>query len=155
MVSYKFLRILGGREMSQTFHALEIRAGDLLRGRLAHFGRRAPVIFAGEEVDGALFHVDAGHAVSGVEAAEIEIQIAVEDAVGLARVHVLAISSQSLSCLPPDAIMAECGVGSSGVLGQGSKRGKSQEARCTSEGQCRRTQISCLFTFGLFGAIMP
>jgi len=74
--------------MTQTFHALEICAGDLFGGGLAHCRGGAPVVFAGKEVDRAFLDVDAGDAVSGVEAAEIEVQVAVEDAVGLAGVHV-------------------------------------------------------------------
>ena len=81
-------RVLRGGEVAQAGHALHHGALDLVGRLLAHVGRGAPVVLAREEVDGALLDVDAGHAVARVEAAEVEVQVAVEDAVRLARVQV-------------------------------------------------------------------
>lgn len=74
--------------MAQAGHALHHGAGDLVGGGLAHGGGGAPVVLAGEEVDGALLDVDGGDAVARVEAAEVEVEVAVEDAVRLAAVQV-------------------------------------------------------------------
>ena len=75
--------------MPQSFHGAEIRALDLLRRGLRHLRRRGPVELACEEVDGTFLDVDGGDTVAGVESAEVEIKIAVEDAVGLTGIHML------------------------------------------------------------------
>lgn len=74
--------------MAEVCHLLESGTLDLVRGRLAHLRRGAPIILTSEEVDGALSDVDLVDAVSRVEAAKVKVQIPVEDAVRLAAVHV-------------------------------------------------------------------
>lgn len=79
-IAHKDLRILRGREVAQPFHGREVGALDLVRGGLGHLGRGRPVVDARQEVDRALGDVDLVHAVPGVEAAEVEVEVAVEDA---------------------------------------------------------------------------
>ena len=83
----KFGRILRRREMAQSRHALHHRSRDLIGGCFAHGWCGAPVILARQEVDGTFLDIDTGHTVSRVEAAEVEVQVAVEDAVGLTAVQ--------------------------------------------------------------------
>ena len=83
----KFSRILRRREMAQSRHALHHCSRDLIGGRFAHGRCGAPVILAGQEVDGTFLDIDTGHTVSRVEAAEVEVQVAMEDAVGLTAVQ--------------------------------------------------------------------
>ena len=80
-------RILRRWEMAQARHALHHRSGDLISGGFAHGWSGAPVVLASQKVDGAFLDVDAGHTVPRVEAAEVEVQVAVEDAVGLTAVE--------------------------------------------------------------------
>lgn len=74
--------------MSQILHSSHVRPLDLICRRLAHIRRRTPVILTRQEIDWTLLDVNLAHAVTSVEAAEVEVQIAVEDAIGLAGVHV-------------------------------------------------------------------
>lgn len=66
-------------EVAKAFHLLEIRPGYLVRRRLAHLWRGAPVVLSSEEVYGALAHIDLLYAIPGIEAAKVEIEIAVEN----------------------------------------------------------------------------
>lgn len=63
-------------------------ARDLLSGSSRQLGRRGPVVLAGEHVDGAGGRVDRGEALAAVPAAEIKVEVTVEEAVGLRRVRV-------------------------------------------------------------------
>lgn len=83
MDTHEFARVLSGRKVAQVLHGLEVRAADLFGGVLAHLRGRAPVVLAREEVDRALVDVDAGDAVARIEAAEVKVQVTVEDAVRL------------------------------------------------------------------------
>ncbi len=74
--------------MSQILHGRHIRPLDLVRCRLTHTWRRAPVILTGQKVDRTLLNIDLVHTVTSIKAAEVEVQIAMEDAIGLAGVHV-------------------------------------------------------------------
>jgi hypothetical protein len=74
--------------MSQSLHGRHPRPLNLIRRRLAHLRRRAPIILPGQKVNRAFRAVDGRDAVAGVEAAEVEVEVAVKDAVGLAGVHV-------------------------------------------------------------------
>ena len=92
--------------MSQVLHSRHIRALNLIRRRFAHVGSGAPIILARQEVNRTLLAVDLADAVAGVEAAEVEVQVAVEDAVGLAGVHVpdeLFVDVGGFWCLPPQS----------------------------------------------------
>jgi hypothetical protein len=82
-IRHKLGRILRRREMSQSLHSLVLRAGDLIGCSLAHLRRVGPVVFACEHVDGARVGVDGGDAGAAVEAAEVEVEVAVEDLVAL------------------------------------------------------------------------
>ena len=79
--------ILSRREMTQPSHALEISTLDLLAGRLRHLRCGRPVVFAGQEIDGAFLGIDLTDAIAGVKAAEVEVKIAVEDAIRLTRIE--------------------------------------------------------------------
>jgi hypothetical protein len=81
-------RILGRRKVSQPLHALEVGPFDLLAGRLRHLRGRRPIVLAGQEIHGAFLAVDLADALAGVKAAKVEVEIAVEDTVRLARVQV-------------------------------------------------------------------
>ena len=76
---YKLLRILRRGEVAQARHGLVPRAPYLVRGLLGHLGRVGPVVFAGEHEDGAGVCVDVRDAGAAVEAAEVEVEVAVED----------------------------------------------------------------------------
>lgn len=76
---HKLGRVLRRREVAQVRHSLVHRAGDLVRRLLRHVGRVGPVVFAGEHVDGAGVCVDGGDAGAAVPAAEVEVEVAVED----------------------------------------------------------------------------
>lgn len=74
--------------MSQSLHTLHHCPLNLIRRGLTHLRGGTPVILTGQEIDGAFLGVDGGDAVAGVEAAEVEVEVAVENAVGLPGVHV-------------------------------------------------------------------
>ena len=78
--------------MAQPLHRLKVCALDFLGRLLRHLGCGAPVELTRQEIDWAFLDVDLSNAVARVEAAEIEVQVAVEDAVRLAGVHVLDCS---------------------------------------------------------------
>lgn len=67
--------------MSQILHGLEVRALDLVCRRFTHLGSGTPVVLAGQEVDWTLLDVDFCHSVTCVEAAEVEVEVAVENSV--------------------------------------------------------------------------
>ena len=55
---HKDPRVLRRREVSETRHALMLRALDLVGGRLGHLRCVGPVVLACQHVDGALGGVD-------------------------------------------------------------------------------------------------
>ena len=124
--THEFVWILRRREMAKPLHGLEICPLDLLGGCVAHLGRRAPVILARQEVYRALLDVDRGDPVPRVEASKVEVEVAVEDTVGLAGIHVLDVERYGQCIWRVDADI-----------------------------KVELTQISCLLTSGLCGAIMP
>lgn len=73
-------------KVSQPSHALEIGPFDLFGCRLRHLRRGRPIILARQEVDGTYLAVDLIDAVAGVEAAEVEVEIAMEDTIRLTRI---------------------------------------------------------------------
>ncbi len=75
--------------MTQPLHRGEVGTLDLLCRGLAHLRCGRPVKFSRQEVDGTFLDIDLGDTIAGVEAAEIEIEVAVEYTVGLAGVHML------------------------------------------------------------------
>lgn len=64
--------------MAKTFHLFEIGPLYLVRCGFAHFWRSAPVILSSEEVNWTLAHIDFVHTIPSIEAAEIEVEIAME-----------------------------------------------------------------------------
>lgn len=87
--AYEFLRVFGGREVAKSFHGGEVGTLDLLGRGLTHLRRGTPVVLAGQEVDGTFCHVDLVNAIPCVKASKVEVEIAVENAICLARVHML------------------------------------------------------------------
>lgn len=87
--AYEFLRVFGGREVAKSFHGGEVGTLDLLGRGLTHLRRGTPVVLAGQEVDGTFGHVDLVDAIPCIKASEVEVEIAVENAICLARVHML------------------------------------------------------------------
>ena len=88
--------------MSQVLHSSHLGALDLIRRRLAHVRCSTPVILARQKVDRAFAAVDLVDAVAGVETTEVEVQVTMEDAVGLAGVHVpyqLLVDVGAFRCL--------------------------------------------------------
>jgi hypothetical protein len=74
--------------MPQSLHSLHLGPFNLIRCRLTHLRCRRPIVLTCEEVDWAFLGVYLGNAVAGIEAAEVEVEVAVEDAVGLGGVEV-------------------------------------------------------------------
>lgn len=72
--------VLRRREVAEAFHSGHLCTLDLVRCGLGHVGRGGPVVDAGQEVDGARVCVDVCDAVACIKAAEIEVEIAMEDA---------------------------------------------------------------------------
>ncbi len=89
VATYKLLRVFSGREMSQALHGLEVGPLDLFRRGPAHLWCRTPVVLAGKKVNGTLLDINFGDAVAGVEAAEIEVEVSVEDSIRLPGIQVL------------------------------------------------------------------
>lgn len=84
----KSLGVLRSWEVTQSFHRLVHCAVNLICCLLAHLGCVRPVVLARQHVYRALLAVDLRHPVSSVPASEVEIKVAVEDAVCLGRVEV-------------------------------------------------------------------
>ena len=59
-----------------------LRALDLIRRLLRHLGRIGPIILAREHVHRTRVRVDTCHARAAVPAAEVEIEVTMEDLVG-------------------------------------------------------------------------
>ena len=73
--------------MAQVLHSFHIRTFNLIRRRLTHFRSSTPIKLPSKEVNWTFLRIDLVHTVSCIEAAEVEIEIAVEDSVRLAAVH--------------------------------------------------------------------
>jgi len=57
-IRHKLRRVLSRREVSKALHYFVLRARDLIRSCLAHFGRVAPIVFACQHIDRALLGID-------------------------------------------------------------------------------------------------
>lgn len=67
--------------MAQILHRLEVCTLDLVGRRFTHLWGGTPVILAGQEVDRTLLDIYVCHSVTCVEAAEVEVEVTVEDSV--------------------------------------------------------------------------
>lgn len=76
---HKLGRILRRREMAQVRHRLVHGTRDLVRRLLRHVGCVGPVVLARQHVHGAVLRVDGCDARAAVPAAEVEVEVAVED----------------------------------------------------------------------------
>lgn len=74
--------------MTQLRHSLELGPRDLVSRVLRHLRRVAPVVLASEEVYWAFVRVDGFDSAAVVPAVEVEVEVAVVDAVGLRAVRV-------------------------------------------------------------------
>ena len=103
-------RILCSREMTKTFHGSMLATRYLVCRSLAHVWCIRPVVLARQHVDRARLGVNLGHPVTAIPSAEVEVQISVENSIGLSGIHVPdQLSVDEWCCWAHHAIDPFCG----------------------------------------------